>query len=82
MIVKSDDVALFVALRTSEPRLQLVVTLLDPDRATVTDARTHEVLQHFRGIRKFVQSDVSNEIAGARRYLGEIETQTRSVSSH
>jgi hypothetical protein len=52
MILDDDGGVLLVTLRTSDPRVKLAVTLFSPDRATVTEARAHDVLRHFRGIRK------------------------------
>jgi hypothetical protein len=74
MILDDDDVVLLVTLLPPDPRVKLAVTLVDPDRATVTEARAKDVLRHFRGIKRFVQTDFSNEIAGARMYLGGVET--------
>jgi hypothetical protein len=50
------------------------VTVWHPGGETVTEARAHDILEHFRGISEFVQSKNDGSIAGARTYLGEIET--------
>lgn len=72
-LIADDDVAFIVCLVTSLGRVKLAVTIWYPDERTVDEVRAYGVLEHFRGIREFVQTDGAKEIPGARMYLGEIE---------
>ena len=78
--MKDDDAVFLVQLIVSQERARLCVTVWHPGGETVTEARAHDILEHFRGISEFVQCKDDGSIAGARTYLGEIEATTQQSS--
>jgi hypothetical protein len=50
-----------------------------PGGETVSEARAYGILEHFRGISAFVQCEDDGSIAGARAYLGDIETTVKQA---
>lgn len=73
-IVMDDDAVFILQLVGSLDRAKLCVIVWHPSGETVTEARAHDILRHFRGITEFVQCGDDGSIAGARTYLGKIET--------
>ena len=73
-----DHVAL-VALVSTCGRIVLAVTVFRPDLTPVNSACVQDVLNQFRGISAFVQTDI-DEIPNAVAYLGEIESTPQQVT--
>ena len=73
-LVDDDDATFLVQLVGSQDRAKLCVIVWHPGGETVSEPRAYSILAHFRGISAFVQCEDDGSIAGARTYLGEIET--------
>lgn len=73
-MVNADDATFLVQLVGSQDRAKLCVIVWHSGGETVSEARAHGILGHFRGISAFLPCQDDGSIAGARTYLGQIET--------
>jgi hypothetical protein len=73
--IEHEGVVSIVIMFLSGGRPKLSVTLFRPDHGEVGEFDAMEVLKHFRGVREFLQTEMTDpeQIPGARSYVSEID---------
>jgi hypothetical protein len=74
-MIEHEDVISIVMMFVSGGRPKLSVTLFRPDQSEVGEYDALDILKHFRGVREFVQTEMTDpeQIAGARSYVSEVD---------